>query len=563
LNHDDLNQSQNEIDPGAPPLAEEHSTLVDDIRQVISRALQVPLELVTPELEFGDLPEWDSMGHMEIMLLLEEGFNIEASTETISKLTSVPAICRYLLNSTDSINASQPADFTRTRTPSSATPEQGDPLPEPAPANHIQDGQEDQEIFITPILPIPEHLLGDIKSKLAYVDESIRLAQVSPKMITLTVRKFSSSTTSDGQKTPIEEKVQHVVLSMVKTDPVRGTGKLENIELVLEDHLDRPILYYDDPMPWLIQHGEVNQEAPGIYSLGPLVTRLISFFEQQFLDLAKNFEAVPYRFPTLIPARYMERVNYFRAFPHSLTFATHLREDLDVIDEFSQAAHCGEDHALIAPPGSFAPVQALLSPAVCYHLYFALADKPLPGGKLAATAVSNCFRYEAINLTSLERMWNFSMREIIFVGPKEFVLDNRETARLRMAQFFEEIGLAYRVENANDPFFIGEFRKQTAFQSAFQLKFEIRARLPYKSVAAYDKTSHSSTLAVGSYNYHQDFFGRALHITLPDETPAHTGCVAFGLERIALAFLAQFGPHPGDWPAIVRNGMLNFFDNLT
>ena len=114
---------------------------------------------------------------------------------------------------------------------------------------------------------------------------------------------------------------------------------------------------------------------------------------------------------------------------------------------------------------------------------------------MVATAVGNCFRYEAINLTSLERLWNFTMREVIFVGAKDFVLENREIARQRMSQVFERIGLAYRVESANDPFFIGEFRKQAAFQSAFQLKFEIRARLPFKDC----------TLAVGSYNYHQDF----------------------------------------------------------
>ena len=171
---------------------------------------------------------------------------------------------------------------------------------------------------------------------------------------------------------------------------------------------------------------------------------------------------------------------------------------------------------------------------MCYHLYFALADQPLPGGQVVATAVGNCFRYEAINLTSLERLWNFTMREVIFVGAKDFVLENREIARQRMATVFEQIGLAYRVESANDPFFIGEFRKQAAFQSAFQLKFEIRARLPFKD----------STLAVGSYNYHQDFFGRSLNITLPDGSPAHTGCVAFGLERMAFAFLAQFGLDP-------------------
>jgi seryl-tRNA synthetase len=127
------------------------------------------------------------------------------------------------------------------------------------------------------------------------------------------------------------------------------------------------------------------------------------------------------------------------------------------------------------------------------------------------------------------------------------VLENREIARERMRPFFEQVGLAYHVESANDPFFIGEFRKQAAFQSAFQLKFEIRARLPYK-----DSTATSTSLAVGSYNYHQDFFGRSLNITLPDGTPAHTGCVAFGLERMAFAFLAQFGLDPAEWPAEVQ-----------
>jgi len=108
-----------------------------------------------------------------------------------------------------------------------------------------------------------------------------------------------------------------------------------------------------------------------------------------------------------------------------------------------------------------------------------------------------------------------------------------------------ETGLAYRIESANDPFFIGEFRKQAAFQSAFQLKFEIRARLPFKD----------STLAVGSYNYHQDFFGRHLNITLPDGSPAHTGCVAFGLERIAFAFLAQYGLDSAAWPQHVHEAI--------
>ena len=162
---------------------------------------------------------------------------------------------------------------------------------------------------------------------------------------------------------------------------------------------------------------------------------------------------------------------------------------------------------------------------------------------MIATAVGNCFRYESTNLTSLERLWNFTMREVIFVGPKDFVLENREKSRRFMQTIFKDIGLVYHVETANDPFFVGEFRKQAAFQTAFQLKYEIRAALPFKS----------STLAVGSYNYHQNFFGRHLNITLSDGEPIHTGCTAFGLERMVYAFLAQFGFDQKDWPRVVRD----------
>jgi hypothetical protein len=386
-----------------------------------------------------------------------------------------------------------------------------------------------------PAQTIPAHLVGEVQSKLAYVDEAIASALIAPggDLVSLSLQREISA----AQAMRLEEKVQRVVQSMVK-------GAIQPKVQILEDHLERPTPCLNDPMPALLARGEVNQEAQGVFALGPLVSRLINYFEGQFLDLAGAFAAQPYRFPTLIPASYLERVNYFRAFPHSLTFVTHLREDLDVIDQFAQQAACDE-HGLNTSSESFARIQALLSPAVCYHLYFALADRPLPGGQMVATAVGNCFRYEAINLSTLERLWNFTMREVIFVGDKDFVLHNREIARQRMSKTLQEIGLAYRVESANDPFFIGEFRKQAAFQSAFQLKFEIRARLPFKD----------STLAVGSYNYHQDFFGRSLNITLPDGSPAHTGCVAFGLERVAFAFLAQFGLEPDKWPPAVREAV--------
>jgi acyl carrier protein len=77
-------------------MVESQDPLIIDILKLISLALNIPMDEITPDLAFGDLPEWDSMGHMDIMLLLEEKYNIEVSAETIAALTNIPTICKYL-----------------------------------------------------------------------------------------------------------------------------------------------------------------------------------------------------------------------------------------------------------------------------------------------------------------------------------------------------------------------------------------------------------------------------------------------------------------------------------
>lgn len=381
---------------------------------------------------------------------------------------------------------------------------------------------------------VPEYLTGDLQSRLAYLDERLERASVAPEGDRV-VLSFGSLPDS-AQIQAVEAKVRRVIEAMVR-------GAVRPREKVLEDRLDRPVPSKVDPMPALAERGEVVPEEKGVAVLGPLLAQLMDFFEIAFLDLARGFGARPYRFPTLISAELLDRVEYFRSFPHSITFAAHLRPDLDVIEGFSADARI-ESNALHVAPASFSPINTVLSPAVCFHYYGALSGSRLAEG-VCATAVGNCFRYESSNLISLERLWNFTMREIIFVGPKDFVLESREEARKRVAPLLEAWGFAYRVEGASDPFFVGEFKRQSAFQSAFQLKYEIRALVPHRQ----------GTLAVGSYNYHQDFFGRHLDIRLEDGSPASTGCVAFGLERLAYAFLAQYGLDPARWPEAVRGAL--------
>lgn len=66
------------------------------VQALVAEAIQTPAEMVTPDLAFGDLPQWDSLGHMEVMLRLEEQFGVAVDADTIAQLISIPEICRYL-----------------------------------------------------------------------------------------------------------------------------------------------------------------------------------------------------------------------------------------------------------------------------------------------------------------------------------------------------------------------------------------------------------------------------------------------------------------------------------
>ena len=70
--------------------------LLEKVRTVLAKALNVELNDISPDTTFGDLPQWDSMGHMEVMISLEEHFSVEINADTISELISVQAVCEHV-----------------------------------------------------------------------------------------------------------------------------------------------------------------------------------------------------------------------------------------------------------------------------------------------------------------------------------------------------------------------------------------------------------------------------------------------------------------------------------
>ena len=208
-------------------------------------------------------------------------------------------------------------------------------------------------------------------------------------------------------------------------------------------------------------------------------------------------------------------------------------ENYPVLIEKEQLGRAGYPdafpHLLMAPAVARDPAQPMnrenlelsdwcLSPAVCYHTYAGLEGRTLDPG-IIVTARGHCFRNEEpAALAPGRRQVEFQMREIVLVGLPGWIEERLQTLQPGVEALTRAFGLHGAWCVAHDPFFLPRARGQAHMQRLRQTKLEWC--LP-------------DGLAVASINRHGPFFGERFHISSADGQPAHSGCIAFGLDRWA------------------------------
>jgi seryl-tRNA synthetase len=245
--------------------------------------------------------------------------------------------------------------------------------------------------------------------------------------------------------------------------------------------------------------------------------RVFEALNALFLDWSQDCDAEQKRYPALIRVADLDRLNYFHNFPQIVLCACGL-----------DAAMHPHHAARKVPIADIANAQLeaagyCLLPAACYNIYLSLQGQRLAQPEFVTT-IASCFRNES-HYRGLERLRSFTMREIVCVGTREAVKAHLQAYRARIASFLDRLALPFRFEIASDPF----FDKQGPAARAARI-------FPTKEEIVFD-----GKLAIGSINYHRRFFGERCDIEVAGQT-AHTGCVAFGMERWMHALSAQFGP---------------------
>ena len=62
------------------------------VKEIIARVLNVPIDKVTDDLSSGDIPEWDSVGNLAIISTIEQELGLEFPLEDLFDLTSVQSL---------------------------------------------------------------------------------------------------------------------------------------------------------------------------------------------------------------------------------------------------------------------------------------------------------------------------------------------------------------------------------------------------------------------------------------------------------------------------------------
>jgi seryl-tRNA synthetase len=254
----------------------------------------------------------------------------------------------------------------------------------------------------------------------------------------------------------------------------------------------------------------------GLATLGPAAVRIRELLEARFLAWAGECGAEPMLFPPLMKVEDLDGLDYFRNFPHLALIASRIRPDY-LTDEYTKA-----QSTRTIPNAHLTASEYVLPSAACYNIYLHLRNTVLESAKYVTT-VAGCFRNEQ-EYNGLARLWGFSMREIVCIGPAEAVQAHLTSCKQRVVDFAAAIGLPLEIQVASDPFY-----QPLSSRAVMQKLFPVKEEFVY-----------CGTVAIASVNFHRNFFGERCNILTKDEQPAFSGCQAFGIERWLYALLDYF-----------------------
>ncbi|WP_195819466.1 hypothetical protein [Roseobacter sp. MH60115] len=263
----------------------------------------------------------------------------------------------------------------------------------------------------------------------------------------------------------------------------------------------------------LLDRGELHPSgSPGIYVQGARFMQLVAAIDAVIMEAEPPGAFEDFATPPQMPGATATAHKYDMHFP-------------ELLAGVAPQTACGCGGKGHADPGE----AMVLVPAVCHLLYPLLGRRAAKGRGVVGLYAMKGSVFRAEPSQQSKRWQSFSVREWVCVGHEERVETFAEAWRSRWTGLCDRFGLDGQIDAASDPFTGPTARIMRSRQRQTGEKLELNCPLD------------GLDCAISSINRHGPHFSDVWDLRAPDGRRAMSACVAFGLERTALAMIDRHG----------------------
>jgi len=241
-------------------------------------------------------------------------------------------------------------------------------------------------------------------------------------------------------------------------------------------------------------------------------TKIFEQFDRDFINFLEGYNVEHYTIPAMLDSGVLKRCNYFESFPQHLSIVATVKEDR-LADVSARKGVEGGDIQIH---------NKVLTPAACLHFYPMLEGQII--NEKIITTRARVYRYEGNRHNEVGRYWDYTVREIVFVGSPEFVRNKLAEMQEKALDYARKITDQAQLVSASDVFFDNR-------RNALKKKLQIANDKKVELIIPID----GEDVAVSSFNYHGNHF--SMPFSFDNNNTIVSGCVGFGLERWLLAKL--------------------------
>jgi seryl-tRNA synthetase len=154
-------------------------------------------------------------------------------------------------------------------------------------------------------------------------------------------------------------------------------------------------------------------------------------------------------------------------------------------------------------------------------------------GNRTVSVLATVYRHEEGGFDGLLRLWEFKVREFVFVGERGFVEDMLERTEIAAGALAQRLRIETDLENASDHFY-------PTRENAVRQKMQLQSVMKRELVTGVN----GRKVSLSSFNFHGTHFSGPYGFDEGDGIV--TGCVGFGLHRWLAAWNSAllFEGHP-------------------